>query len=396
MDLIEEYLRVVAALLPRGQREDIVAELRDLILTRKEAREEELGRPLTPDETEAVLREIGHPLVVAARYGEGPQHVVGPMLYPYWLFGVKAILALEAVIALVVLIVGTIGYGDPAAALGRAIAVAVSGGVTLIGVATIAAWIIERYGLRIDYLDNWRVKDLGPLAVAGDWGALRDWPGWTSGRKAGAQGRRPPPDPRRPEPSHRDPSPPYRPRHHGPAAQGVALIVWAAFLMWWWIGGFHILGPRGLADLRPAFDPGPLASADWGALKAAVFWPVLAYGLAILLQGAVLAAWPRQVRVHGLVRILTGAALLSLVVWLWNAPPLAPSVQAGSAAEFVSRTIWAFSLGPPFPLPAAIALVLVFAGFGAVCGMVQGLVDALLPCRWGRRGAPMGGQAASS
>jgi hypothetical protein len=389
MDLIEEYLRVVAALLPRGQREDIVAELRDLILTRKEAKEGELGRPLTPDETEAVLREIGHPLVVAARYGEGPQHVVGPMLYPYWLFGVKAILVLEAVIAGVVFISGTIGYGDAAAALGRAIAVAVSGGVTLIGVATIAAWIVERYGLRIDYLDNWRVKDLGPLAVAGDWSALRDWPGWKSGRRPRPQARRTPPPPRESEPARRDPVP-----HRHPSAHGVALIVWASFLTMWWVGGFRILGPRGLADLSPAFDAGALAATDWGALKATLFWPVLAYIGALFLHGAVLVTWPRQGRLHGLMEILTGAALFALVVWLWNAPALAPSVQVGSVAEFFGRAVWAFSLGPPFPLPAMITVALVAFGFGAVCRMVQGLVDTLLPCRWRRPEAPLNRQAA--
>ena len=99
MNLIEEYLRAVAALLPRGQRDDIVAELRDTILSRKEEREAALGRPLTSDEIEALLREIGHPVVVAARYGEGPQHVVGPMLYPYWLFAVKAVLVIQAIVA---------------------------------------------------------------------------------------------------------------------------------------------------------------------------------------------------------------------------------------------------------------------------------------------------------
>ena len=67
MDLIEEYLKAVAVLLPRSQRDDIVAELRDMILTRVEAREADLGRSLKPDEVEAVLREIGHPLVVAAK-----------------------------------------------------------------------------------------------------------------------------------------------------------------------------------------------------------------------------------------------------------------------------------------------------------------------------------------
>src|SRR4051812_42076123 len=86
MDLGEEYLRAVSLLLPQEQAEDIIAELRDTILSRIEAREAELGRPLSEAETEEVLREIGHPLVVAARYREGPQHVVGPALYPYWAF----------------------------------------------------------------------------------------------------------------------------------------------------------------------------------------------------------------------------------------------------------------------------------------------------------------------
>lgn len=44
MDVIERYLEAVAAQLSTEDREDIVAELRDLILSRVEAREEELGR----------------------------------------------------------------------------------------------------------------------------------------------------------------------------------------------------------------------------------------------------------------------------------------------------------------------------------------------------------------
>ena len=72
MDLIDRYLNAVAAQLPQDERADIIAELRDLILSRFEAREEELGRALTDDEKEAILHEIGHPLVVAARYRKGP------------------------------------------------------------------------------------------------------------------------------------------------------------------------------------------------------------------------------------------------------------------------------------------------------------------------------------
>jgi hypothetical protein len=105
MDLIDRYLNAVAAQLPQDERTDIIAELRDLILSRFEAREEELGRTLTEDEQEAILREIGHPLVVAARYRKGPDSLVGPELFPYWLFGVKAgLMVLAAVFALTLFI----------------------------------------------------------------------------------------------------------------------------------------------------------------------------------------------------------------------------------------------------------------------------------------------------
>ncbi len=139
MDLVNDYLRAVAALLPKAQREDIVAELRDTILTRIEEREGDLGRPLTYDEVEAVLREVGHPVVVAARYAEGPQHVVGPTLYPYWLFAVKAAIALQVATALIVIFFRALAFDDVSLAIGRAIGSAITGTLVLIGVATCVA-----------------------------------------------------------------------------------------------------------------------------------------------------------------------------------------------------------------------------------------------------------------
>ena len=94
MDMLEDYLRAVSRLLPNAKRDDITAELRDEILTRVEAREEQLGRALTPDETEQLLREIGHAIVVAARYRDEPQYAVGPALYPFWSFAVRLFVAL--------------------------------------------------------------------------------------------------------------------------------------------------------------------------------------------------------------------------------------------------------------------------------------------------------------
>ena len=98
MTLTERYLKAVAAQLPKATRDDITAELKDAIQTRMEDREEALGRPLTEADEEAVLRETGHPLIVAAQYGSGPHHVVGPELYPWWMFGVKVGLSLMVLI----------------------------------------------------------------------------------------------------------------------------------------------------------------------------------------------------------------------------------------------------------------------------------------------------------
>ena len=66
MDLIDRYLTAIRWNLPRGSNaDDILAELRDVIANRIEEREDALGRPLDEKEVGALLREFGHPLVVA-------------------------------------------------------------------------------------------------------------------------------------------------------------------------------------------------------------------------------------------------------------------------------------------------------------------------------------------
>lgn len=167
MDLLEHYLSAVAAQLDKDQREDIVAELRDTLLNRFEEKEEALGRPLTDDEREAILREMGHPLVVAARYGKGPQHLVGPELFPWWLFAVKAGLMVLAALAALQFLLGIFTASDD---VGRAMSHVVSdfveGGLVWIGVATVAAYLIERNGWRPGFMTDWRVKDLPVLRLS--------------------------------------------------------------------------------------------------------------------------------------------------------------------------------------------------------------------------------------
>lgn len=167
MDLIDRYLDAVAAQLPIDARTDIIAELRDLILSRFEASEEALSRALNEDEQEAILREIGHPLVVAARYRKGPDSLVGPELFPYWLFGVKAgLMVLGAVYALTLFIRLISGADDPGQAVAQAFHGFFGAGLTLIGAATLAAAIFEHEGIRPAWMMKWRVRDLGAFGLA--------------------------------------------------------------------------------------------------------------------------------------------------------------------------------------------------------------------------------------
>ncbi|HZL25796.1 MAG TPA: hypothetical protein VFC39_04620 [Acidobacteriaceae bacterium] len=96
MDLLERYLQAVGQYLPEATKDDTLAELRENLLAQMEAREEELGRPLTEAETAAILKSHGKPETVAVRYL--PQRsLIGPTVYPFY------VLTLTRVLPLVVL-----------------------------------------------------------------------------------------------------------------------------------------------------------------------------------------------------------------------------------------------------------------------------------------------------
>jgi hypothetical protein len=360
---VDDYLRAVALLLPEAQRDDIVAELRDTVLSRIEAREAELGRPLTDDETEAVLREVGHPLVVAARYRDGPQHVVGPALYPYWAFAVRVAVTIQIAIAVVVFFVQSFSGGDVALAFDHALAAALTGSATLVGVATAIAWIVERRNIRIGYLDRWRVRDLRGLEILGwNWG---DWRGWTELRATTLR--------RRPAPS---------------AIVGRALgaVAFGTVLVLWWIGALHVPLAVNSGELRDAGVDADALAIDWTALKAALFWPVLIYGLAIIAQGAVILARPRATALHGLLDLALGAGELALAAWIWTASALGPVVRVDSVAAFVARSRDAFHHGAPVELGALLMIAVVVAMVFAVGRMARGVWEVTASGRtWSAR-----------
>jgi hypothetical protein len=91
MSLLDRYLHEVRRQLPRQQRDDIVAELRETLRSQVEAEEAERGRALTEDEAATMLMRYGEPSAVAGRYGSR-QYLIGPDAFPSYVFAVKLVL----------------------------------------------------------------------------------------------------------------------------------------------------------------------------------------------------------------------------------------------------------------------------------------------------------------
>lgn len=123
MDLLDRYLNSVRPFLPRGQQEDILDELSANIRARMDDREEQLGRPLTADEQEAILQDYGHPMLVAGRYRTNTgsvafgRQIIGPALFPFYVRALKFVMGASLAIYLVVLVALTVtgnemNFGD--------------------------------------------------------------------------------------------------------------------------------------------------------------------------------------------------------------------------------------------------------------------------------------------
>ena len=374
MDMLEDYLRAVSRLLPRAKRDDITAELRDEILTRIETKEEELGRPLTPDETEQLLRDFGHPIVVAARYREGPQYSVGPALYPYWIFAVRFAVILEVCISALVFFGRVVSGGNVAEAFGTAIGSGLTGAMTLIGFATVAAWLIERKGITIDYLHTWRVRDLRFLDFAfWDWSDVGAWINSQSRERKMGQAQ---------AASNADAW--KQPHYYGglwrqsSASRGIGAITVGIVFILWWVGVLSF-GLRPVPIDFAAFDvnPGAFAGLDYAAVKADLFWPVLAYFTAVIVFGVVVLVYPRGVRLRGVIDIAIGLAVLGLAAWAWTASPFAAAVQVHSGAELGQRLSDLVQHPVPVPLDSIATLFLVLFAFGGFCRALGGLWEVL-------------------
>jgi hypothetical protein len=160
MDLIDRYLVAVRRQLPDNLQDDITAELADSLRSDAEERERVTGHPLDEAEQAALLKQRGHPFLMASRYLP-QQQLIGPALFPYYRQTLKFVV-FGAVLPITLLsaTITAISAGAPADVISRMIAAAWNGSIYSIGIVTLVFAILEHEQLRISVLENWNPRQL--------------------------------------------------------------------------------------------------------------------------------------------------------------------------------------------------------------------------------------------
>jgi hypothetical protein len=161
MEMIDRYLQAVKFALPAAQRDDIIKELCDSILSQVEEKEAELGRPLTEDEQAEMLKKLGSPMHLASRYRK-QQQLIGATMFPiYW-----KVLKTSLGLAFLVLAAASIATAAAGKTFSESIAVLFRyPSVALMTFAwmTLVFSALEFFGARFHVKDRWDPRKLPPL-----------------------------------------------------------------------------------------------------------------------------------------------------------------------------------------------------------------------------------------
>jgi hypothetical protein len=167
MDLIERYLQAVQFWLPKGQKDDIIAELSEDLHAQIEEKESALGRTLTEAEVEAILKKRGRPVLVANRFLPREQ-LIGPVLFPIYKFVLKIVL-LCYLAPWAITLIGRIVYSaayraefltQPVSAILSAWSNLWATEFLAFGSVTIVFAILERVQAKSRFLEKWEPRKL--------------------------------------------------------------------------------------------------------------------------------------------------------------------------------------------------------------------------------------------
>ncbi|MFZ0734628.1 MAG: hypothetical protein WAM79_20080 [Candidatus Sulfotelmatobacter sp.] len=165
-ELVDRYLQAVRFWLPKNHRQgDLLAELGEDLRSQIDAKEEALGHSLDQSEVSEILKRCGNPMVVASRMG--PQrHLIGPTLFPVYLFVLKMVL-LWILVPVFIFIVAPVNLantnGNWPAAILNTIGGLWSGAFIAAGTITLVFAILERSKALAHQECKWDPAKLPPL-----------------------------------------------------------------------------------------------------------------------------------------------------------------------------------------------------------------------------------------
>jgi hypothetical protein len=119
MELLDQYLKTVRSYLPKEQKDDIINELSENLRSQMDDKEVELGRPLNESEVESILKQHGHPMIVAGRFRQDQRsftfgrQIISPILFPFYTKVLSFNLGITAIV-LVVVWTALFASGQPA------------------------------------------------------------------------------------------------------------------------------------------------------------------------------------------------------------------------------------------------------------------------------------------
>ena len=158
-DLLDRYLAAVERRLPKKGAKDIIAELREAISSKIEAKEAGLGRAAEADDIAAVLKEFGHPVVVASRYA-GNDYLIGPPLYAWFWQAQKTAIGIAIAVMIAISAVGALDASKPVSAFIEALGDVWNVAIFTFGIVTVVFIVMERSKTPAKFGAGWDPKTL--------------------------------------------------------------------------------------------------------------------------------------------------------------------------------------------------------------------------------------------
>jgi hypothetical protein len=276
-DLLDRYLLAVRTFLPRKGQDDILRELSENIRSQMDEKESEIGRPLTQDEQEAVIKAHGHPIVVAARYGRS-QYLISPTTFPFYWLAIRIGIVGALIVRTIIAFVTAMSSPDPAHAIIPSllevpwVMLPVFAWIT----AAFAAYELASPSLKLNIKGDWNPKSLPPA---------------------------------------------QKHRSIVPRTESVAQILFGTAFVSWWLA----------LPASPALVFGHAAEK----LAMAPVWSTLYWPIALTLTANVVQAWvnlfhPALTRTRSIVRLATNAIWVGIISFTLGAGKW---VALGPAAE---------------------------------------------------------------